>query len=274
MKLLCILFRKKKTMLNTILKNLMIEKLIEDQQFADNVFKHFNDLFFNPEIERRRLRNEIQEPFYLIAAQVIFFGNGNQPIVRINEEVKAEVKIKKSVDITQKDFWASRDEVEKIIFNDPKNLDSGHVTMILFRDGYRLSFDFIYNKDTCGKYLNTAEEFLKTAKFALESNYLSAFIDNSFSSMELLAKCKLLLETNENMRRKTNHKAIKSEFNKRFKNNFNSIEIDYKNVFNKLSELRGNARYLENPFSISDVEKKLIIDSLTNLYGKIKENIS
>lgn len=246
----------------------------QDKQFDDNVFKNFNDLFFNPEIERRRLRNEIQEPFYLIAAQVIFFGNGEQPIVRINEEVKAEVKIKKNVDMTQTDFWASRNEVEKILFNDPENLDCGHATMILFKDGYRLTFDFVYNKYTCSKYLNTAEEFLKTAKFALENNYLSAFIDNSFSSMELLAKCKLLLETNENMKGKTNHKAIKSEFNKRYKNDLNSIEIDYKNVFNKLSQLRGNARYLENSFNVSEIEKKLIIESLTNLYVKIKENIS
>jgi uncharacterized protein (UPF0332 family) len=246
----------------------------QSQEFADNVFKNFNELFFNPEIEKRRQRNEIQEPFYLIAAQVVFFGNGKQPIVRINSEVRAEVKIKKNVDITKNDFWASRNEVDKIIFNDSENLDCGHATMILFKDGYRLSFDFIYNKNTCGKYLKTAEEFLKTAKFALENNYISAFIDNSFSSMELLAKCKLLLETNENMKGKTNHKAIKSEFNKRFKNDLNIIEIDYKIVFNKLSQLRNDARYLENTFSVSENEKKLIVDSMSDLFEKIKENIS
>ena len=246
----------------------------ENQEFADNVFKNFNDLFFNPEIEKRRKLNQIVEPFYLIAAQVVFFSDGKQPIIRINEEVKATVKIKQNVDITIENFWATRNEVEKVIFSDPENLDCGHATMIHFKDGYKLTFDFIYNKDSCNKYLNTAEEFLKSAQFALENNYISAFIDNSFSSMELLAKSKLLLETNQNIKGKTNHKAIKSEFNKRYKNDLNSIEINYKIVLNKLSELRNNARYLENPFSVSEEDKILIMNSMLDLHKKVKENIS
>lgn len=246
----------------------------ENQEFADNVFKNFNDLFFNPEIERRRQLNLIQEPFYLIAGQVVFFCDGKQPIIRLNEEVKATVKIKKNVDITNENFWASRNEVKKVLFSDPENLDCGHATMIHFKDGYKLTFDFIYNKHTCNKYLSTAEEFLKSAQFALENNFISAFIDNSFSSMELLAKSKLLLETNKNINGKTNHKAIKAEFNKRYKNDLNNIEINYKVVLNKLSLLRNDARYLEKPFTISEEDKKLIIDSMLDLHKKIKENIS
>jgi len=246
----------------------------QDQEFADNVFKSFNDLFFDPEIQKRKLQNQIEEPFYLIAAQAVLFSNGKQPIIRINSEVKAKVKIKKGIDITDKDYWASRNEVEEIIFDDSENLDAGHVTMIHFKDGYQLKFDFIYNKYSCNKYLSTAEEFLKSAQFAFENNLLSAFVDNSFSSMELLAKAKMLLETNEQMKGKTNHKAILSEFNKRYKNDLNKLEVDYKVALNKLSKLRSYARYLENSFTVSEEEKLFILDSMKDLHQKIKENIS
>ena len=246
----------------------------QDQEFAENIFKNFNELFFDPEIAKRKLNKQIVEPFYLIAAQAVLFSDERQPIIRINEEVKAKVKIKKDIDTTDKDFWANRHEVEEIIFDDSENLDSGHITMILFKDGYQLRFDFVYNKYTCNKYLNTAEEFLKSAKFAFENNLLSAFVDNSFSSMEFLAKAKLILEANKQMKGKTNHKAIISEFNKRYKNNLNKIENDYKIVLNKLSQLRSSARYVENSFNILENEKLLILNSMTDLHQKIKENIS
>jgi len=242
----------------------------QDLQFSENVFSNFNNLFFNPEIERRRLRNEIQDPFYLVAAQVIFFEKDKEPLIRLNQEVKAGVKLKENAKMDQGDLFYSRDYVENIFLNDPEHLDCGHVTMILFKEGYRLSFDFIYNKHTCSKYLKASKEFLTTAKFALEKGYSSAFIDNSFSSIELLAKCILLLETNEKMKGKTNHKTIKTEFNKLYKNDINTIEMHHRTVFNKLSQLRSGARYLENSFYISKNDENLIIESLNNLYNKIK----
>ena len=65
------------------------------------------DLFFNPEINRRKEQNLLPENFTLLAAQAIFFPDGRPHIVRLNEEVSVEVKLKKGVDPKAKDFWAS-----------------------------------------------------------------------------------------------------------------------------------------------------------------------
>jgi hypothetical protein len=71
------------------------------------------DLFFNPEIIRRKKQNLLPENFTLLAAQAIFFPDGRPHIVRLNEEVSVEVKLKTGVDRTAEDFWASTYEVEK-----------------------------------------------------------------------------------------------------------------------------------------------------------------
>lgn len=190
----------------------------DNSEFADNVYKNMMDLFFNPEIRRRKELNLLPENFTLLAAQAIFFPDGRPHIVRLNEEVSVEVKLKKGVDPTVKNFWASTYEVDHIKLNENEFLNCGHSTLILFNDGFQLSFDFHYNKQLCYEHLNVAREFLKTSKYALDNDLGFAFIDTSFSTIELLAKTNLFLEANQNILGKTNHRAIKSAFNLRYKN--------------------------------------------------------
>lgn len=203
---------------------------ISDKEFSNNVFKNFNDLFFNPEIERRKNEKIIHADFQLLAAQVIFFPNGEKPIVRLNEEVKASVKVKKGVDTKVENYWASIKDVERVIFDDAEYHNCGHATMILLTDGYQLSFDFRYNRETCTKHLIVAKEFLMAAEYCYDNKYFSAFIDNSFSSIELLAKCKLIIATNKKMYGKTNHNAIKTEFNRYYNTRPQKFEFEEKST--------------------------------------------
>ncbi len=154
-----------------------------DTDFFNNVFNNFMELFFQPEITRRKNSGIIVEPFTLVAAQVIFPPDGRQPAVRVNEEVRAEMKLKKDIDYKQKDFWPMRGEVKSLKLNESDLEDCGHATLILLKDGYQLTFDFVYNKAVSTNHLKVANEFLKTAKFALDNKLTSSFIDNSFSAV-------------------------------------------------------------------------------------------
>lgn len=248
-------------------------QLITDKKFSDNVFKNFRDLFFDPEITRRKKEKTIKDDFQLLAAQVIFFPNGEKPIIRLNQEVKATVKVKKNTDITARNFGINNDEVEAIIFDDEEYQNCGHVTMILFKNGYQLSFDFRYNREICKKYLLVGKEFMITSEYCYKNEFYSAFIDNAFSSIELFAKCKLLIATNQSMYGKTNHKAIKAEFNKYHRKSITGTEQNETKTLNKLSELRKSARYLDGEFKSTEVDLEIILITIKEMYNEIKEKI-
>lgn len=247
--------------------------MTEEQVIGRDIYNDFMHLFYTPEINRRKELGLLNDDFKLSAAQVIFFSDGRQNIVRLNEEVSAQVKIKKGVDISNNGFWPSTKDVEFIKLNENQFLNCGHATLILLKDGYQLSFDFQYNKLICKEHLGVANEFLKTSKYALNNNFFTSFIDNSFSAIELLAKTNLLLETNRNISAKTNHKAIKAEFNNRYKNSDTEFEIAQRRIFNQLSELRSKARYLNGELKVEIDTFTLINSTIEGMYNSLNERI-
>jgi hypothetical protein len=108
----------------------------ENSEFANNVFNNMHELFFNPEIATRKTLKLIPEDFTLVAAQAILFPDGRPHIVRLNSEVSVEVKLKKGVDKDAPDFWPSSGDVEYVKLNEKEFLDCGHITLILFKDGF------------------------------------------------------------------------------------------------------------------------------------------
>ncbi|WP_169788205.1 HEPN domain-containing protein [Rufibacter tibetensis] len=240
-----------------------------DDDFGNNVYQSFMDLFFTPEITRRKELNILGNEFALQAAQAVFFPDGRQNLVRLNNEVSAEVKLKPGVNKSIDNFWPFTSDVEHVRLNEEQFKNCGHATLILFRDGYQLSFDFQYNKHICAEHLIVAEEFLKTSKYALENDYLSAFIDNSFSTIELLAKTNLLVEANQHIKIKSDHRGIKSAFNLRFKNSESEFEINRRRLFNKLSQLRNKARYLEGEINICNQDAFSIYNTLKDMFDDL-----
>ena len=239
---------------------------IESSEFANNVFNNMHELFYNPEIAKRKAQNLIPKDFSLIAAQAILFPDGRPHILRLNSEVSVEVKLKKGVDKDAKDFWPSSSDIEYVKLNEKEFLNCGHVTLILFKDGFKLSFDFRYNKQICAEHLTVAKQFLETSKFALENDFVFAFIDNSFSAIELLAKTNLLVEANQNMRGRTSHNTIKSAFNLRYKNSQTQFEVNRCQIFNRLSDARKAARYLEGKLTFDRSELEAINVIIEEMY--------
>ncbi|WP_166961506.1 hypothetical protein [Yeosuana marina] len=238
------------------------------REFSDNLVKNFMGLFFTPEIEKRKREKTIDSDFKLLAGQVIFFPNGTQPLVRLNDEVSANAKLK-DVEIEN---GKKREIIDKITLNEKEFENCGHATFIFLNDKLlHCSFDFHRNKAIIKNHLDSAKEFYITAEYASKENLLNAFIDNAFSSMEILAKSELLLEPMSGLDKKANHNRIKSEYNKRAKNISDEFEKDKRIVLNKLSELRNKARYLKGDLSF-DFEKEEIMKTIEKTINRI-ENI-
>jgi hypothetical protein len=159
--------------------------------------------------------------------------------------------------------------LKNIKLNESEFLNCGHSTLILFKDGFQLSFDFHYNKQLCSEHLSVAREFLNTSKHALDHDLGFAFIDTSFSTIELLVKTNLFLEANQKIQGKTNHNTIKSAFNLRYKHSQSDFEIERRQVFNKLSDARKKARYLEGSINVSKNELQSIYDTVNKMYNEL-----
>ena len=252
----------------------MTEQPESGAEFAQNAFDNFMALFFQPEIDRRKSLQLIEEPFQLLAAQAIIFPDGRPPLIRLNGEVSADLKLKKGTDTTVENFWPSSGDVLKIKLIEGEFGNCAHITLVTLADTFQLVFDFTYNKEISAANLQIAREFLTTARFALDNDLKSAFIDNAFSSCELLAKTNLLLETNKLMAGKTNHSAIKSEFNKRHRNSTDEFELSVREVLNRLSDMRSSARYLNGAVDIEKLDREQALATLGQLFEKLTQRIS
>ncbi len=165
--------------------------------------------------------------FKVCAFQVLFPADEGNQIVRLNDEVKV-----------QKD--AQRLKLY------PNEEDWGHITFIRSKGAWYGDFNFVYNKSVAREHLKAASEFFKAAELLYENKLLRPFVDNCFSSMELLAKVRLLLIAQLSKNKRDTHPKIRIKYDKIFKRS-NSASL-----LNKLSGLRDSARYLKNEFSLSE----------------------
>lgn len=236
---------------------------IEKDDFAEIVLNNFMDLYVIPEIEKRQEQGIINKPFALGSCQVIFHPDGSKPTVRLNQEIKAILvcKKKKGVAFKKNDFINENDieNINCIKLVEDEESTFGHFTCVHFKGRKIFSFDFRYNKGLSQQHIETAEQFILSAEECLKKQMLNVFIDNLFSAAELLAKSIVLLHTGVNLAKKSSHKSIQIKFNQ-FASHGN-IDLDQKNAFNRLAQLRRRARYLQEDLDLSgEYEKELLAD--------------
>lgn len=207
----------------------------------ERTFRQAFDLWITPEVTRRVEAGLLTPPLDLQKAQVIFRRGEQHPIVRLNDEVRISLIVKAKVALNEGDPVAENDVEEIQGFElDHAERDDGHVTLLRWRDGWRMLFDFQQNKGRASQLVSTAEEFLGTAQHALSSGYASAYVDNLFSACELLAKARLMTSAAED--KIDSHKAIHSKIN--WWSKLGNVDAEFVDLFNRLSAARSNARYV------------------------------
>ncbi len=214
-----------------------------NKDIAQKLFQQTIDLWIKPEIEKRKSLNRLPEDFILKSAQIIFSLDRGWNKVRFNEEVKAIVNCKincsknKGEPVYEKDI----DEIESISLTE-KDPNCAHITLLLFKNNWVISFDFAYNKKRIEEHVEASKEFFESAKDNLEKKRLRPFFENCFACAELSAKAVLLQLPDKKILHGKKHESRINQF----KNwaVLGNVKQEYSEVLEKLSKLRSSARYL------------------------------
>lgn len=249
-----------------------------DEEKGRRAFEQFIDLFFRPEIERRRAEGKPPERLMLTKAQVVFYADGRKPDVRLNDEVKAVAKVnfkpgavagKRPGDLIMAD---EIEDIAEVMLPDTDDPDAGHATFIQVGGRWCMAFDFRYNKALSERHLSDAREFLEAARHCLDRSAWSAFADNLFSAAELAARALLLMLPDPKFRSKATHKAIHARFNSFAK--LGNVPPSGRAVFNKLSALRPPARYGAKGIVLDPEEARTLLGDVEGLIGEVSRTMS
>lgn len=229
---------------------------------ARNLLDQLMNIYIIPELRKR----ELAQSFSVHVAQIIFFPDRRPPEVRINEEVKAIAKVKLKPGIRkQKNEPIYENEIEnlsKISLTKDDDSDCAHVTLLRIGEEWTIEFDFRYNKDLALRHIRTAKQFYEVAQFSYEKKFWSPFVDNLFSSCELVARATLLLFWDPRypmFRKKATHNLIRFRYDRFSK--WGWVPSEHRTTLNKLSGFRSSARYLKGNLNINEkVAEELLLN--------------
>ena len=236
-----------------------------DEEMKQRLFQQVMDIFIIPEIERRRKEGSIKDGVLITKMQIVFSLDKGKNEVRLNEEVKAIANAKANKPIKKDEivYEIDIDAIEKIELTD-EDVNCGHITLLLFKNNWIISFDFRYNKERVKTHIEASKEFYESAINSLDNNRLRPFYENAFASAELSAKGVLLMLPDKKILEGKNHKDRINKFENWAK--LGNVKMEFSTTLSGLSELRDSARYLhsnkfkeEDPHKIKNIIKEMIV---------------
>jgi len=249
-----------------------------DKEFSKRAIQNIMDIFISPEVKRRQDAGRLPKPLDLRAAQVILSPDECKPIIRINEEVKAIVKVKYKPGISKRRgeivYNNEIEGIDEVKLGPDDSPDCGHIFLFRLSKGTFLYFDFRRNKALAREHIQRAKEFHQVADYSLEQGRLAPFVDNLFNAAELSAKAVILVmyDYEPSIRVKAKHTAIQKRYN-RFAN-LGNVMPEYKQTFNNLSGLRDAARYLKRPLIITDKKAHKMLDIVKKMIEDAESRLS
>src|SRR5690606_8020839 len=235
----------------------------DDQLASRRTLDDIKRIFVFPELERRR-RACLPVPSELHSFQIIWLeGPQDAPSVRLNEEVRALLK----VDATESDLRIGDafrvDETSKVtaVHLLPEEESFAHFTTCSLGHLAFFSFDFRHQKRAARKNLAVAEEFLVTARMALEAGLHRSFLENAHSCVELSVKIGLLLLSRVGEGR-IRHPEIRSRAQP-----FGHLDAA-RTLLESLANLRLPARYLVGELEVSGAQ---LVEAMRRLDQVVEE---
>jgi uncharacterized protein (UPF0332 family) len=229
-----------------------------NEEFGQRLLNNLLETWILPAIRERQEKGELPKPLGLKAAQIIFRPEGGKPEIRVNSEVKGKAiaRLSKAVQAGDPLGQDQIDDIEAFELDDGER-NFGHATLLLIKQRWLISFDFIYNKASSQNHIGAAKEFLHAAESSLEKGYLRACLDNLHSASELAAKAYLLGTPDHSLVKAKSHDVVHKKINAQRK--IGNVKNEHVEVFNKLSALRSSARYLNGELKVgkSEVESML-----------------
>lgn len=235
-----------------------------DEQAVQRLFEWITQAFLVPEMRRRIEQGRLPDDFKLRAVQVIFGPEGGVPEVRLNEEVRGVVRRRTSREIAKDDvvFGDESIDVPEILLTDA-DPNAAHVTAIASGDGgWLLSYDTRYNARRAAEQGAAAREFLEAAGFSLARDNVRAFADALFSASELMAKTYLVTLTGP--KKRIGHGTVAADFNVQRK--AGNVNERFAQLFNRLSNLRSSARYLNADFTLDPADAAAMMATADEMF--------
>ena len=224
------------------------------------------DMFVEPEIKKRQEAGEFETPFPLRHAQIIFYPDGTPPEVRINDEVKTELRIilkeKFRGNVKKGDpiYWDQIESIETTRLTEDEDPNVSHATLLNINGRWILHFDFTYNKKLSSEHIEVAGQFLESARIALEKKHWAVFIDSLCSASELTAKAYLLGSPDKTIMESKTHRIVASRINMHRK--LGNLQGRHIEAFNRVWSIRDRVRYLEGELTFTEDEATLLLENL------------
>lgn len=214
----------------------------DPEQFGRAVMKNVFEIWFTPEIERRKAAGVIAEDFVLMFAQALFPEDSPSQI-RLNDEVRGIMMVEPQPEATlgEQALLSDLEGIRSFELIDDE-LDCGHFTAIRrgATSAWMLSFNALAGRKKAAGWVKLAEEFLDTSKVAAARSHVGPAIDNLFSACELLAKAELVMHRSDAVRSKK-HGAIGSAINRW--GQLGNVHPLFVRTLNRMSNMRSAARY-------------------------------
>lgn len=248
---------------------------MKENESFHRTFEHAMELWFEPEIIRRQEAELIEKPYHLRAAQVILFSDGRSNKIRLNDEVAiiGKIKIKKGISKKKGDpiYLNEIDGIENFQLPDSEDPNCGHFTILKVGNTWYGAFDFRYNEGYAKELISASTEFLDTADESFSKGRTRAAIDNLFSAAELAAKAFIITIPYPSEKKKKTHGMIHTKFNQLSRHG--NVETEQRKAFNKLTNFRSAARYLEKRLNISKDELEDLFLQAKNLVESVKSRV-
>jgi uncharacterized protein (UPF0332 family) len=235
------------------------------------------DMFVEPEIKRRQAAGEVEKPFPLTHAQIIFYPDGRPSEVRLNEEIRTVVKVKlkeplqKPIRKGDPVYLDQIESVETTSLAEDEDPNVGHATLLSLNGSWVLHFDFIYNKQKSAQHLAAARQFVEAARHGIEKKHWAVVVDALCSASELTAKAYLLGSPDKTIMEAKSHGIVASRANAQRK--LGNLQSHHVESFNKVWGLRTKARYLQGELDFSEAEAVDIMNTIDDFIADVQQRI-
>jgi hypothetical protein len=236
------------------------ERVVPDvgPDFGAKVLGNVFEIWFSPEIERRRAAGVISDDFVLWMAQVLFPEDG-QSSIRLNDEVKGVMTLEADRPVQKGEVvtFADMDHIHAFELVD-NELDCGHFTVVRRPSGWMLTFNALVGRKKAANLVRAALEFLKAAEDARSAEHSGPCIDNLFSCCELLSKAELIMHRIDAGRSKRHgpvHSAIHNW------GRLGNVPAGFVATMKRMGNLRSAARY-EGRSNVTDMPTEVEITAV------------
>lgn len=231
---------------------------------AANLLQHIFSIYVQPELARRvQAGTPVPPGTPLFAIQAIFRVDRDAE-VRLNEQVRGVLEARAKRPLAAGEPVNSNDISRIDAFHLAEaDADAAHITALQFEDGWGIAWDGRYNAILITGHLESAQEFVALAEYALEHNLLRGFAENAFAAAELLGKALLLRIPDQRLLTARTHNAIKAEFNRWGK--LGITDTQFPTLLNELGALRSQARYVRGDINLPRERAEEMLVTLRSL---------